>query len=531
VVAVSSRSRFLVRARTPVALTGALLIAALLLSSAPSGAALPRAESVAANTIKYFFVPSLHSRPFSIAPGPDGNMWFTDTDASMIGRITLSGEVTEFDIGSGKRPYGIVAGADGNLWFTEQLNNKIGVVDTDGNLLHEYYAPAVDARPSGITAGPDGNIWFTEMGSGEDITNAVGRVTLDGTVTVFPLYACACFPIGITTGPDGNLWAAEELGAYQGESTGTIDRITPDGKTITRFPVPLVTGTESHLPAFLAPGPDGNVWFTEYNASLHRIGRAKPNGAIKEFTLPGDVTNSVGITTGPDGQIWVTQGDAGTIAVVKTTGAFVKSLPTHHLPTGITVGPDGNMWFALSLDGEIGRVHTARAGYAYVLDIAPGFVPAVRTIDLGTTVEWVLEAPGLHRVKDITGLGLYDSGSKPPVSFQLYTFTAAGTYRYHDGPGDESGAIAVQVDAPSSGPSGESFDVTWASAAPPAGLVFDVQIKTPGGSWQAWQSGVTALSASYIPGVAGTYRFRARMRQDVGTARTLWSPISKVKIV
>jgi plastocyanin len=369
------------------------------------------------------------------------------------------------------------------------------------------------------------------MGSGEDITDAVGRVTLDGTVTVFPLYPCACFPIGITTGPDGNLWAAEELGAYNGESTGTIDRITPDGKTITRFPVPLVSGTESHLPAFVAPGPDGNVWFTEYNATFHRIGRAKPNGAIKEFTLPGDVTNSAGITTGPDGQIWVTQADANDIAVVKTSGAFVKGLPTHHEPVGITVGPDGNMWFALALDGEIGRVPTARAGYAYVLEIAPGFVPVQRTVALGTTVQWVLEAPGLHRVKDTTGLGLYDSGPKPPVSFQLYTFTAAGTYPYHDGPGNEGGAIAVRVDAPSSGPSGEAFDVTWASAAPPAGRVFDVQVKVPGGSWQAWQSGVTTLSASYIPCAAGAYRFRARMRQGGGSAGTLWSPSTKVKIV
>ena len=529
-MAASLRSRF--RARGLLPLVSALLVTTFVLTAGPTGAA-PRKPAGAdvRGSIKYFFVPSLHSRPFGITPGPDGNLWFTDTDSSMIGRITPSGDVMEFDIGSGKKPYGIVTGADGNLWFTEELNNKIGVMDTDGNLLHEYYAPAVDARPAGITAGPDGNIWFVEMGSGEDITNAVGRVTLDGTVTVFPLFGCACFPIGVTTGPDGNLWATEELGAYNGDSTGTIDRITPDGKTIDRYPVPLVSGTESHLPAFIAAGPDGNVWFTEYNASLHRIGRVKPNGHITEFTLPGDFTNSASITTGPDGRLWITQADAGDIAVVRSSGAFVKSFPTHHEPTGITIGPDGNMWFALSLDGEIGRLKTARSGYAYVLDIASGFVPARRTVDLGTTVEWILEAPGLHRVKDVTGLGLYDSGRKPPVSFQLFTFTAAGTYRYKDGPGGESGKVGVPADAPSTGQAGVAFDVTWATTAPPSGLVFDVQVKVPGSnSWQPWQSGVTSLSAGYTPGAPGTYAFRARVRQAAGSAKSGWSPAIMVTV-
>jgi virginiamycin B lyase len=32
----------------------------------------------------------------SIAVGADGNLWFTETDASNIGRITSSGVITEF---------------------------------------------------------------------------------------------------------------------------------------------------------------------------------------------------------------------------------------------------------------------------------------------------------------------------------------------------------------------------------------------------------------------------------------------------
>ena len=39
---------------------------------------------------------SAGSRPSGIAAGPDGNLWFTESDASRIGRITPSGVVSEF---------------------------------------------------------------------------------------------------------------------------------------------------------------------------------------------------------------------------------------------------------------------------------------------------------------------------------------------------------------------------------------------------------------------------------------------------
>ena len=70
---------------------------------------------------------SADSNPFSIAAGPDGNLWFTD-EADRIGRITPAGTVTEFSAGIGANswPRGIAAGPDGNLWFTEYLANGIG---------------------------------------------------------------------------------------------------------------------------------------------------------------------------------------------------------------------------------------------------------------------------------------------------------------------------------------------------------------------------------------------------------------------
>jgi uncharacterized protein (TIGR03437 family) len=66
----------------------------------------------------------------TITPGPDGNLWFTESDVGRVGRITTGGEITEFDIPtdnpSGVGPYAIIQGPDGNLWMTEQSTNSIG---------------------------------------------------------------------------------------------------------------------------------------------------------------------------------------------------------------------------------------------------------------------------------------------------------------------------------------------------------------------------------------------------------------------
>jgi virginiamycin B lyase len=65
--------------------------------------------------------------PFShsIVGGPDGNIWFADSDG--IVRITPTGKVTMFILPSemGSADY-LTVGADGYIWFTDMTANKIG---------------------------------------------------------------------------------------------------------------------------------------------------------------------------------------------------------------------------------------------------------------------------------------------------------------------------------------------------------------------------------------------------------------------
>jgi len=74
--------------------------------------------------------------PFGIAAGPDGAMWFTQSgnynsgssDAAEIGRITMSGKVTQYStrLTATSDPTAIVQGPDHNMWFVESAADRTG---------------------------------------------------------------------------------------------------------------------------------------------------------------------------------------------------------------------------------------------------------------------------------------------------------------------------------------------------------------------------------------------------------------------
>ena len=168
-----------------------------------------------AGTITEYIIPTWNSFPEGITAGPDGNLWFMEGDARNVGKVTTAGLVTEYPlpapiIGTSGTTVmdntgasGITAGPDGNLWFADSTANSIGKVTTTG-VVTEYLTPMGSSGPSGITVGPDGNLWFTETRAGN-----IGKVTTAGVVTEYSIPTAHSWPVGITAGPDGNLWFAE----------------------------------------------------------------------------------------------------------------------------------------------------------------------------------------------------------------------------------------------------------------------------------------------------------------------------------
>ncbi len=104
--------------------------------------------------------------------GADGNLWFGIQTGAAIGRLTPTGELTEFRdcLAYGQPFFGpetLVRGAEGNIWFTSLAERSlpnivdppsIGVV-TPAGAITQFYA-GVTVEPKTIAADAEGGAWF-----------------------------------------------------------------------------------------------------------------------------------------------------------------------------------------------------------------------------------------------------------------------------------------------------------------------------------------------------------------------------------
>ncbi|MFH8589837.1 hypothetical protein ACH4GP_36620 [Streptomyces celluloflavus] len=173
---------------------------------------------------------------------------------------------------------------------------------------------------------------------------------LPGIITEFTLSTpgSSPYPWDVAAGPDGNLWFTEY-------DRGLVGQITPGG-AITEYPLPTPDGG----PTGITAGPDGNVWFTEYDSGM--IGRITPDGAITDYRIPSPNSFPWGITAGPDGNLWFTEYNNGVIGQITADGSITEHPLTNtgSGPTGITAGPDGNLWFVESTGNQIGQIAPGR---------------------------------------------------------------------------------------------------------------------------------------------------------------------------
>lgn len=236
--------------------------------------------------IREYPVPAPYACPRNITAGPDAALWFTENDG--IGKITTSGAITEYPVGKmphpvaegrdrnltleyqryayQEQPRSITAGPDGDIWFTQSFGSMIGKITPNG-VMTEYPLPREPGRmptdPYAIIAGRDGNLWFT------DSRNALGKITPNGVVTIdaIPLVDGGFGPIfgGIMLGRGGNIWVTENDG---------LGRITPHG-TVTQYVLP----TNYAPPAEMTEDAHGDIWFSEDDPL-----NGKGGGRIGELT-------------------------------------------------------------------------------------------------------------------------------------------------------------------------------------------------------------------------------------------------------
>ncbi|SRR5579885_3193909 len=126
------------------------------------------------------------SAPNDLMLDAQGNLWFTEFQAGMIGRLDPStGQFRHYALSGspGKAqnlaPYGLTIDAQGMIWFTEMSGHHIGRLDPHTGAIRFYALPAPDIEPMEIASDREGNLWITTFDAGLllDLDPRTGHVT------------------------------------------------------------------------------------------------------------------------------------------------------------------------------------------------------------------------------------------------------------------------------------------------------------------------------------------------------------------
>jgi virginiamycin B lyase len=196
-------------------------------------------------------------------------------------------------------------------------------------------------------------------------------------ITEYTIPTAASAPYGITVGPDGRIWFTE----YQGNKVGAM---TTSGG-FTEYPVP----SPSSQPLGIASVPLNGLFITEFNTG--KIAAVSITGVITEFGVVG--THPALVVAGPDGRAWISFGGAKEIIAVENLtnapaeAAFVTAENTY----GVAVGANGDIWFTEPSSSKIGWV-SPQGGSVHEFDTptpaaSPSFIANAPNND-----QWFTEA-------------------------------------------------------------------------------------------------------------------------------------------
>ena len=185
---------------------------------------------------------------------------------------------------------------------------------------------------------------------------------------------------------------------------------------VREFPVPSAEAQ----PTGITTGPDGALWFTEFNGNVHTIGRITTTGAFTEYTLPQGGSEPFWITTGPDGNLWFTEYNASKIGKITPAGAITEYATDCGFPSGITVGPDGALWFTVPTCNEVGRISTAGAISYFPVSASGGDGVGITTGPDGNL--WIAGGNG-DNIERLTPSGIATFYSVPTSASLPYAIT------------------------------------------------------------------------------------------------------------
>ena len=278
--------------------------------------------------------------PNGITPGPDGNEWFTEQNGHHVGKVTMTGVVTEYPVPGGTMG-GIATGADGNLWVTDFGGTAINRVTPTGTVTTYTTGLSGGSSPDKIVKGPSNDLYFGEFGAGAG--GRIGRITTSGSITESAVVSGTPQIEGVAFGADGRLWFAEPFGGtYQ---IGAM--------TVPAFSVSLYNIPGSAQFRDLTLGPDANIWYTD--SGNGQLGKIDTSGTV--LASYGPASSPSGIVSGSDGHLYFADGTNNTVGQITTAGVLTPfTVPTAGSdPYSGANGPDGNYWFVEFNGNKVGR--------------------------------------------------------------------------------------------------------------------------------------------------------------------------------
>ncbi len=302
----------------------------------------------------------------------------------------------------------------------------------------------------------------------------------------------------------GGLWSAGWSQAPSGPLRSLIERW--DGSTWTVASAPRGPGTS--LWGVTASSP-GDAWATGYVD--------QGDGTTRPYALHWD------------GSAWAE------LATAPLATPLSPKIPEPALaPTslwGVAAASDGSIW-SVGAFTPVDAPSVSVAEHLCPIRVGDaGFAPSAAVASMRTDVLWRFDSfdAAERQVVDATGLGLFDSGLRAPGTSFAARYQAAGTYGVGDPTDGATGSIVVPLAAALED---AVVAVTW-SAAPIGDLVFDVQVKRPGGTgFVPWETGTSSTGDVFVPDAgSGIYAFRSRLRDPVSGHLSGWSPASRVTVL
>lgn len=253
-----------------------------------------------------YFLPTGSNKPinldvgefqFRITEGSDGNIWFTQPNANIVGKLTDDGMLTEYQYTKDVEAHAITAGPDGTMYVMDFHGGLTGM-DIEGNI----YGNIPSVYGVSMVSGTDGSLW---VGSHD-----VYKFASDGSMSTYPLEGRA---VKIINGANNDVWLSQNGGHLTNVSSTGI---------VTTYETPGFQAWNLTMDA------NNNIWYKDSIAN--KIYSLNPTtGNISSYLLSESESyfSTRDIIAGPDGNLWFTQdGKVGKIDI-SNLGSVIATTP------------------------------------------------------------------------------------------------------------------------------------------------------------------------------------------------------------